>query len=53
MIAVGQHASPCGQCAGQWRARAIRRAQRQYQNQNGEKYAAYWVCGEIGSIARE
>lgn len=28
-IAVGQHASPCGQCAGQWCARAIRRAQRQ------------------------
>ena len=40
-IPIDQRATCRSIRRGQWRARAIRRAKRQNQNQNGEKYAAH------------
>jgi hypothetical protein len=45
-IAIGQNTPAGGHGARQRRARAVRRAQRQHQNQNGEKYAAHWKNAE-------
>ena len=45
-IPIGQNPSAGSHRAGQRRARPVRRAQCQHQNQNGEKYAAHWKNAE-------
>ena len=49
-IAISQITAARDHGTRQRRARAVRRAQRQHQTQNGEKYAATGRMRRIGSI---